>query len=429
MQSRFLIRTRNGQEMAPKTLDAFSDMVRSGVIHHDDLVFDALTGLWAPAGTHPMVLLFQDLEANDPLPAAAPDDDLGLALTEATRATPEEEEAAFIRRMDEERGQDPEIALAQELTLVDPRPSPVATPSPTAPVERGPAGRAEPRAVSLPAVVQAVPRDPPRRARAPYRRGLVGTGVAAALTVAAVLSVWKPGAVPGPRASGPMATVEAAAFGTATRQPGPTAPAVRVLTATEEEVRSYARQRFEQAVARVGGKAGLGAAPEAWLEGRYLADPETYPEIPRYWSRVRTFVEEVRRQEEDLYREAYLAAAAELGVRGPVRSLRMATALEDFTVEAPRREAHYEEVRELARASLALHELLLELKGRVTYEPIRGRRVSADPVLEAAGTDAEAQSLLEVALDRVLSALPGSEGLPTRDRSHLTEWMVEGVAR
>ena len=65
----------------------------------------------------------------------------------------------------------------------------------------------------------------------------------------------------------------------------------------------------------------------------------------------------------------------------------------------------------------------------MTHEPIRGGRLSADPVLEAAGTDPEAQSLLEVALDRVLKELPASGGLPSRDRSQLTEWMVGGVVR
>lgn len=247
-------------------------------------------------------------------------------------------------------------------------------------------------------------------------------GLVAVLTVAGAAALWRPSVVPDGPDAGSVATVDAASLGGATAT-------VRVLTATEEEVRSYALERFERAVYRLGEEVGLGAAPDSWLEGRYLANPGEYPDVARYWSAVRSFVEEIRRQDADLYREAYLEAAEGLGVGGPVRSLRMATALEDFTVESPRREEHYERVWELARASLALHELLIELQGRVTHEPIRGGRLSADPVLEAAGTDPEAQSLLEVALDRVLKELPGSPGLPSRDRSHLTEWMVEGVVR
>jgi len=223
--------------------------------------------------------------------------------------------------------------------------------------------------------------------------------------------------------------VNAASLGRPGLGPVAATPTVRVLTATEEEVRSKAVERFRKAVDRVREGLGLGDAPETWLEGRYLADPRDYPEVPQYWSEVRSFVEVLRKRDGDLYREAYLETAEALGVAGPVRSLRMATALEDFTREAPRREEHYDRVWNLASASLALHDLLIELEGRVTYEPIRGTRLSADPVLEAAGTDPEAQSLLEVALDRVLSALPASEGLPSRDRSRLTDWMIEGVVR
>ena len=63
----------------------------------------------------------------------------------------------------------------------------------------------------------------------------------------------------------------------------------------------------------------------------------------------------------------------------------------------------------------------------MTYQPMRGGRISADPVLEAAGADPEAQALLEVALDRVLRALQGPGGAGMRDRGRLSVWPFEGL--
>ena len=68
---------------------------------------------------------------------------------------------------------------------------------------------------------------------------------------------------------------------------------------------------------------------------------------------------------------------------------------------------------------------MVQLKGRISYEPIRGQRVSADPVIEAAGTDPEAQALLDGALDRLLAALHGADGTSARDRLRIPDWLVE----
>jgi len=162
-----------------------------------------------------------------------------------------------------------------------------------------------------------------------------------------------------------------------------------------------------------------------WLEGRYLAGAGAHPEVRHYWEGVLAFVEDARRREEALYREAWLESADGLGLLGPVRSLRLATALESFGARASEREEHYQRVQRLATAALTLHDVLVELGDRVTYEPQRGTGVSADPVLEAAGADPAAQALLEVALDQVLSALRGSDGSPLRDRARLAAWIIE----
>ncbi len=390
MQSRFLIRMREGQEVAPRTLDAFSEMVRSGAIRPDDLVFDALTGVWVPAERHPMVQLFKDLIEHDPLSGSADEDHLGSA---------------------------------REFTLTDGRPTldaaPEPDPLPVVDAERSSGSLVVP----APPLVEEPCADAPRWRRAAWHHAPRGVGAVVAVTAIGVLVTWRSGAEP----TAP-AEVNAALDGRGLRQAS-VGPATRVLPASEGEVRARAGEYFATAVDRLREELGLGNAPDVWLEGRYLADARAYPEVERYWNDVRSFVEEIRGRAGALYREAYLQTERELGVEGPLRSLRLASAMEDFAADAPRREMHYQRVSDLAAAALDLHDLMAELEGRVTYEPIRGARLSADPVLEAAGADPEAQSLLEVALDRVLRSLPGSEGLPSRDRSRLTDWIVEGVVR
>jgi hypothetical protein len=60
------------------------------------------------------------------------------------------------------------------------------------------------------------------------------------------------------------------------------------------------------------------------------------------------------------------------------------------------------------------------------YEPARGSRLSADPVLEASGTDPESQLLLEGALDRALKALRlGGRG--AMETESVQDWVVESI--
>lgn len=407
MEARFRIRTREGQELEPRTLEIFSEMVRSGVIRPEDLVFDALTLEWVPAGAHPMVRLFRDPLTSDPgggRRAGGPGggsgaDPLSFALTEPTTPSPEEETAAFIRKMEEERRSDPQRApLALQLPLdagivgarvAPPRSRP---PDPEAP----------------PAILVRAPERRARRRRDPWW-GILGVTVVATGFAALVLV----------RDAGPAAEVPAATMSRAER---PLGVGVR---GEESEVRLAARSAFLDRVSALRAEAAAAEVPAVWLEGRYLAEAAAHPEVRRYWERALGFVDELRRREDALYREAWLDAADGLGLDGPVRSLRLAAALEDFAAGASAREGHYGRVRELAAAALALHDVLVELGDRVVYQPQRGPGVSADPVLEAAGADPAAQALLEVALDRVLTALRGPDGASLRERDRLAAWMVD----
>ena len=401
MQARFRIRTPEGQEFEPRTLEIFSEMVRSGVVRPQDMVFDALTAQWVEAGRHPMVHLFQDPLVTEP-PAVTRD--IHLALVDSSGPSAEEAEAAFIRRMEEERRTDPErVPLALDLPVIR---GPSARPAPAGEDASGARKRGLDDGPSALVVLA-----PPRRHRTrsiPGRSHLALTGAAVAAVALAV------GLVSFRASESPAATLAAVAE-------TPTSVAVRA----EGAVRDAAGAAFLGQVSRLRGDAGVTEVPAVWLEGRYLADAAAHPEVRTYWEQVRTFVDAVQLGEADLYREAWLGAAGGLGLSGPVRSLRLATALEDFAGEAPSREEHYRRVRELSASALALHDLLVELGDRVTYEPLRGAGLSADPVLEAAGADPGAQTLLEDALDRVLAALRSQGGDSLRDRARLAAWMAE----
>lgn len=409
MNARFRIRTGEGKELEPRTVEIFSELVRSGVVRPRDLVFDALTGEWVPAETHPMVRLLQDPLVNDPLSATL---DAPLNLVEPEERCPEAEARAFIRRMDAEREADPQMApLALELSLTSARPGLEEMAPPSASVS-GPSP-AEPQGLpvtpgrpSPAAGVRAVPQGH-RRSR------LLLPASAGAAAVAAML------ALPWPREA-----PEAPARVAVALAPG----AEGAVPASEARVRDAALDAFAGKVALLRQELGLGDPPADWLEGRYLAGAASYPRVREYWERTAAFVDETRAREAGLYREAYLDVAAGLGIAGPVRSLRLASALEDFSARGPARDGVYARGREMAAAALALHDVLVALGPRVTYEPLRGGRVSADPVLEAAGADPEAQLLLESALDRVLRSLRGVDGTSLRDRDRMGSWLAEELA-
>jgi hypothetical protein len=210
----------------------------------------------------------------------------------------------------------------------------------------------------------------------------------------------------------------------------PATPETRPSAATEASVREAAFDGFVKSIDELRIGLGVGRVPTIWLQGKYLADASDYPQVKDYWERYLKFVESAHGSEVDLYRNAYLNAAARAGIGGPMRSLRTAGAASDFEADRADRDALYARVWKLAAASLSLHETLVSLEGRVSYEPLRGQRVSADPVIEAAGTDPEAQVQLEQALDRVLAAIaPLQNGEMSREgaRARAPTWLVDGM--
>lgn len=415
-------------------------------------------------------------EATSPAPEAAPsettakvesdpeDGEFVLDLVSHAEESPEEAQRAFIERMEEERRRDPDrSARAIELELASPEGSTeAAETTATPPVESResagkPSGPGAERVDPAPAREQAVAARASGPATSgtgsqdgPHARKVVRSDAAVELEIPIVV---RPPAAPRPaaawRASGQrrraavfaalllvavtgvglsrLARPAAGSGEVAARLEGTAVRATRAVPVTEEQIREEAYAGFLAGVEAMVGEQEVQEVPAAWLEGYYLADPASHPDVPAYWQRYKAYVEAARAGQSDLYREAWLDAASRGGVSGPVRSLRLAAATAEFDARAPEREAHYRHALEMADAALALHRLLLEMEGRITYEPIRGERVSADPVIEAAGTDPDAQARLEAALDRVLLALQRPDGTPIGDRARIPAWLVEGL--
>lgn len=407
-------------------MEIFEELVRSGVVRPEDEIFDVLTGLWVKAARHPMVTLFKDPLADDDGAS------FGLDLVEHPEESPEEAQRAFIERMEEERRQDPDRPeISEEITLVaadseglersgptrNPAPPPVASPEPPRP--RRPRIPVPPLPVTTGLEVPPSPEvfgySSRRDRRRPSPAWKVG---AAALMVAVPTAVVFFSA----RASSPTLIGEVDAAAT-TRDVRNTRP----VPQTEEQIRVEAYGTFVDAVDELQGSLGVGDVPAVWLQGYYLADPAHYPEVRLFWKQYLALAQKVDVSEATLFRRAYLDAATRAGVSGPVRSLRMAAAAGDFEAFRPERVDVYERVKELAAAALALDDLCLELSGRISYEPIRGPRLSGDPVIEATGKDKEAQARLDAALDRVLVALQEPGEVRARDRQDVTSWLVSGL--
>jgi hypothetical protein len=203
------------------------------------------------------------------------------------------------------------------------------------------------------------------------------------------------------------------------------APAdVPVLPDTEEALQSRAKIRFLGSMRPR--FMSLPAVPSTWLSGHYLANASEYPDVAAAWSTYSERIRDSRDEETEVYSEAFLSTLDDARVTGANRTLRLAAALSRFERDGALRVAHYDRVEELAGAALDLHDLLLEREDRITYEPAVGPRVSADPVLQAAGSDPETQDLLEGALDRVLDALSAGGDGPVEAQA-LPEWIFEGL--
>jgi hypothetical protein len=149
---------------------------------------------------------------------------------------------------------------------------------------------------------------------------------------------------------------------------------------------------------------GVGEPPILWMGGPYLSNALGFPEVEDYWLRYLEYVETLRDREEDLFRSGIVTRLRLQGVTGPVLSIRLARALQDFEADADRREATYGDMEELARSALGLHDFLVSYADRIRYAPVE-QGVGDDPILEAVADDEALQTELWARIERLVHAL------------------------
>jgi hypothetical protein len=424
MAVRFRIRTPGGQELSFGSLAMFTEFVRSGELAADDLVYDGETGEWAPARTHPLVLELEAERGGDAPPSGAeerspivPYGDIGLELAPAPKEPSRDEAvAAFKAKMDAERESELDdvrpagglrmgegaSGLLEGIGELDVLPAAAARRE-TEPVWRP--------AVEAPTVPTREPRERPRARRRTPRKGGSRRMIVLMAGGAAIIALAYLGPELGARIGEWMSEVD------------PNPEIARPIPDTEEALRARAEERFLASTLPL--LRNVPAVPRNWLAGAYLAEPSAYPDIRAVWNGYLTAIREVRATEVERYRASYLRALDDANVRGSTRTLRLASASAAFVEQAPRREEHYTRVERLATAAIELHDDLTAIEGSISYEPAIGPRVSADPVLEAAGVDPESQAVLEALLDQVVDALHAG-GFGPDESEAVRAWAWQG---
>jgi hypothetical protein len=435
MRARFRIRTRDGRELFPGSVEEFARLVRGGGVSIEDLIYDSLTGEWAPAAVHTVYrMVIDDVLDNGPGALAGPPssepkadasapDSFGLSLAPPPAdPTPEQVVAAFAAEMEAERRADPDRpeALA-DLPLVSGGSGIVSDLGGS--MGAAPSERRQRSATGSPGAASSRgPSATPSRSRAASTPARVRWLLAAtALLTAGV--VIPPGVERAVRRKADAPAPDRVGMAGEERVVVP----LERLSASEVRTREVADRYFQEEAREHMREVGVGPIPRIWLSGAYLSGAADYPEVRAAWEPYLNFVWDLRAGDARLYRRAYLRALDDVGVVGAVRSLRLAAAMADRAATRPDRERRYGRAEEVATAALSLHDLLVHLTGSITHEPAVGARLSADPVLEAAGRDEGTQRLLESALDRMVEAMKSEDG-GSVERAGIPRWVLRTVA-
>ena len=417
MRARFRIRKQDGAEVTPESLGAFTRLVKSGEIEETDLIYDSLTGEWAPARSHPVYCMMLD--------RVYPENDLGLSVAPPEpEPSPEEAARAFIVQMEEERRADPDRPeQLLDLPLLDrgasglsrdERPAPSVRTTETADSKRP------------------CPRSKPKRRRGPMLLMILGAPLLLATLIESLpsgessLEEWPS---TGPIESLPPEESWLESQSGAARMSHDAVMSnnsVGTLTTSETEARQRTVEAMRAGARVLMSEVRAGPIPAGWLGGRYLSSAGEHEHVRHAWYAYHVFIEQLRAEENRMFATAYVAALDAEGVGGALRSLRLARARSDFVAGRAQREEVYRQIEELSSAALSLHALLVRHAGSISYEPASGSRLSADPVMEAAGSDPEMQLLLERALDRVLQAL-SLDGRGAIEAERIPDWVMRSI--
>lgn len=305
-----------------------------------------------------------------------------------------------------------------------------ADPSPSEAREEAPTAKADPdtRAASksddddlddvyLPKMPRSKPPARIRRSPVGLRRRRLAAIVGVGAVLIAIVAIFGDDAAQAGPAGG-----EAAAPTPATGQGGALADAVAAAEGS-------AFDDMVQVMDSLRGTYDLLRGPEGWLDGLYLAAPSSYPDVQAYWGRYQTFVDELQARDTALFRVGFVERLRESGIEGPVLSMRLARALDDFRATQPARDSLYQGMAALAGRALALHAFLLEHEGEVEYDPVRLGTVSRDPVMEVFPSDPALRDQIWAHLDGIFEAMDVVQGGVPGSRDQLTDAALREIRR
>jgi hypothetical protein len=270
--------------------------------------------------------------------------------------------------------------------------------------------------------VPKMPRSTPpariRRSPVGLRRRRLAAIVGVGAVLIAIVAIFGDDAAQ----AGPAGGEDAAPTPSATGQRGALADAV----ATAE---GSAFDDMVQVMDSLRGTYDLLRGPEGWLDGLYLASPSSYPDVQAYWGRYQAFVDELQARDTALFRVGFVDRLRESGIEGPVLSMRLARALDDFRATQPARDSLYQGMETLAGRALALHAFLLEHEGEVEYDPVRLGTVSRDPVMEVFPSDPALRDQIWAHLDGIFEAMDVVQGGVPGSRDQITDAALREIRR
>jgi hypothetical protein len=472
MRFRFLYLGKSGSQTEVASLDDLRLLIEKGTVEEVTPLFDVLTQSWAPARSHAVYrLLCDEARGESGAAATAPPvtlPDLGLTVTAAAPSLSSTDQAVRDLMREREREGDPDRKPrdswsnstswgARQTASAGVAPPEVARVAPsdaasrsapaprTAPVPGPLAQRGEARKAPAPAAVRAQPQpDDDAPVAVPAHPRPIGPSLLAMTVPFDRLRDWvlnriarlaehrfAPAFLVATGIAGLLVVLVTAVRGAGPQDAGaPTTiagPDVRGLVGRFALAEDSGFRHMVAGIDSLRRAYDVVDVPSAWLEGRYLADATRYPEVEEYWVRYRAFLNAVEATDTALFRAGFAAQLRDEGVQGPVLSLRLSQAMGSFEETQPTRSSMYLHMDELARASLALHELLVEREPDITYEPALARRLSRDPVVEALPLDTLLRDRMWVLLDRIFASLERLSGDLGANRDNLTEALLQGV--
>jgi hypothetical protein len=439
MNGRFRFLASDGRELELAATDDLVRCVRSGKIHADTLLYDAEGGGWAPARHHSVFLsALKPALVTTPRPTGGQEHrvearqrsreasaktvempQVGYSFHEPEPVAAEDAVAQMIRERDDVLIRDERAAGAGVVALESQARewtrwvSNEALAHPTAESE-APLPWHQPKAFD-------VPTAPARR---PRGGGLFVPLVAGAVGLASLAIIMT-------RDSGPSLVRDSATTNLPTSRPaagrgllGSSLPHVTPGDDTPSEQAAFNSMLEEMRALE--SRYGVDQVPAVWLEGRYLADANHYPEVVRYWLKYDDYVREMQAREGDLFHANLMRELEAEGLSGSVLSLRLASGTRSFQAGSPRRDSVYAAMLELSHASVALHTLLVEHASQISYEP-SGTATSRNPVLEAVAETDELNREMQQSLSAVLSAMERAYGSRVGSKDELPLALRRGL--